>query len=339
VKLRTPSPATVLVIVTCVWASTFTVTKDLLAVVPPLRYLALRFGLGVLVLLPVLVLRLRHASPGLVRDSLVLGLFNVFGLGFQVLGQIYTTASKSAFITSLNTPLTALVGFVCYRIIPVPAQRLAMALASLGLLLLSWPPAGATFNPGDLLTVCCAVLYAFFITESARRAPRHDAALLAIGQALVAAATFALLLGASVIARDQLPESAWPTVLRLELRPFPRSAHVYWQLAYMSIICVALISIVQTWALRRLTAATAAVIYALEPVVATAIATAMYGASEWPGARGITGGILVLIAVYAAEGRSLRRASPTSASTTNAAMPAGGAERDTSQPCDFGPQR
>ena len=140
-----PSAGLVLLACTCVWASTFAVTKELVATAPPLLYLTLRFGAAALLLTPLLLWRRASLrSPGFLRDSLVLGLLNASGLVFQVLGQVYTTASKSAFITSLNTPLTALVGLLVYRIVPTMGQRVAVALASFGLVLLTWPQLTAT---------------------------------------------------------------------------------------------------------------------------------------------------------------------------------------------------
>ncbi len=98
-----------------------------------------------------------------------------------------------------------------------------------------------------------------------------------------------------------------PELLRYELRPFPRGVTTMVQMAYLSLVCVAGIMLAQTWALQRLPASTAAVIYALESVVATALAVLVNGTSEWPGPRGATGGFLVLCAIYVAEGRRRAR--------------------------------
>jgi drug/metabolite transporter (DMT)-like permease len=331
---RSPPAGLVLLVCTAVWGSTFAITKDLVAAAPPLRYLAIRFDVAALLLLPLLVARRgRLRSEGLSRDLLVIGLCNAIGLVFQVLGQVYTTASKSAFITSLGTPLTALIGLLVYGIVPSAAQRTAVALATLGLVLLTWPAEGARLNPGDLLTVGTAIAYGLFITETARRAPRHDAAVLAIGQVLIAAALFTLCSAATQLAARVLPLTSWPELLRLEARPFPVGARTLAQLAYMSIVCVVAIMLVQTWALQRLSAATAAVIFATEPVFATAIAVGVDGASEWPGPRGAVGALLVLLAVYVAEARNLRRASSTAqANTSQTAASGGEPERDISQP-------
>jgi drug/metabolite transporter (DMT)-like permease len=255
-----------------------------------------------------------------------------------VFGQVYTTPAKSSFLTSLGTPLTAVIGLLVHRTVPTRAQRLAIALASIGLVLLTWPPAGARLNHGDLLTIACAIVYAVFVVEAARRAPRHDPLALAVGLVIVSATTYLVCWAACRAAIALLPPEGWPALLRLEARPFPRGLRVALELAYMAVVCVALVMPVQTWALQRLSATTAAIIFALEPVVATALAVAVGGASEWPGARGATGGFLVLCAVYAAEGKRLRRRRrPTSASSASGPS-SGGDPPPTEQPEDLGPQ-
>ena len=313
--MKKPSAKLVLLLVTCGWGSTFIVTKALLRDAPPFLYLAIRFSIATLALLPVVLWRGLGVPRGnwrpFLRDSVVLGLLNAVGLVLQVFGQVYTSPAKSAFITSLNTPLTALFGLIVYRELPTRGQRVGVALASVGLLLLTWPLDGARFNPGDLLTVGCAILYAGFIVESARRTPRHGALSLAFSQIVIATLLFTSF---AIVAR-LLPFTDGE-LLRLELRPYPRGITAALQMAYMSLVCVAAIMLVQTWALHRLPATTAAVIYSLESVVATALAVIVGGASEWPGPRGATGGFLVLCAIYVAEGRR-RRSSSASATTAS----------------------
>jgi drug/metabolite transporter (DMT)-like permease len=300
-----PSPGPVLLVCTFVWASTFIVTKDMVAGAPPFLYLTLRYGIAAVLLLPLMLKKRAALDRRFWTDALVIAAFASVGLAFQVLGQVYTSASKSAFITSLNTPLTALVGLLLYRSVPTRAQRVGVALATLGLLLLSWPRGASGINPGDLLTVGAAVLFSFYIVEAARRAPRHDAVALSVVQVVAGALFFALACGTVHVLAQH---GAMPAELaRLELRPFPHGRRVAVELAYMSIVCVAIITLVQTWAMQRLTATTAAVIFAIEPVVATLIAVAVDGDAEWPGPRGVAGAFCVLCAVYVAERRSLGR--------------------------------
>src|SRR4051812_18308827 len=185
---------------------------------PPLPFLALRFGVAAFVML--LVYWRRFPAPAkLMRDGIVLGLMNASGLLLQVFGQAYTTASKSAFITSLNTPLTPLVGLFLYRTRPTRAQRWAIVIATVGLTLLTWPGSGARWNVGDLLTLGCAGLYALTIVQIARRSPGHDVFALTAVQIAAAAVLFGGLYLASRVVTHTVPLGELPALLQLEARP------------------------------------------------------------------------------------------------------------------------
>jgi len=111
-----PRPELVLVGVTVLWGSTFIVTKDVLRSAPPMLYLVMRFGVAALLMLALWGRRIRGRR--LIVDGVVLGVLNSLGLVLQVIGQTFTTASKSAFITSLNTPLVPVVSLALYATRP-----------------------------------------------------------------------------------------------------------------------------------------------------------------------------------------------------------------------------
>src|SRR5260221_715782 len=119
-------PQLVLIAVTLLWGSTFVVTKDVLPNCPTLLYLAVRFTLGAVVIL--WLTRRRPRTPGLLGDSLLLGLLQSGGLLLQVFGQSYTTASKSAFLTALAVPLTPVCGRLLRGDRPRALQLVAMAI-------------------------------------------------------------------------------------------------------------------------------------------------------------------------------------------------------------------
>jgi drug/metabolite transporter (DMT)-like permease len=307
-----PRPELVLAGITVLWGSTFVVTKDVVRELAPLPFLCVRFGLGAIVLLGLYGKQLAAAGDRrrLVRDGVVLGLLNSCGLVLQVFGQAYTTASKSAFVTSLNTPLTPVFGFLLYRMRPSLPQRVAVCLATVGVMALTWPGAGARYNPGDLITVAAAAMYALVIVEMSRRGPRHQALPLTVVQVSAAAALFFVLLLVSRATLATVPLARLPEMLRLEARPFSVSPRGALELAYMGLVCTVVTFAGQTWAMARLSATHAAVIFALEPVFATVMALCVDGAAEWPGAGGAAGAALILVAVLVSEIRLARRAQP-----------------------------
>lgn len=292
-------PELVLTGVTVLWGSTFIVTKDIVRDAPPMLYLVLRFGLAALVMAALYGRDVRRRR--LVVDGAVLGVLNSLGLVLQVLGQVYTTASKSAFITSLNTPLVPLVSFLVYGARPSRPQLAAVALASVGLVLLTYPTGGARWNVGDLYTVGCAAFYAFTIVQIARRSPGHDARALTVVQLVAAALTFVMAMAVMQLLLHALPPARVPELARLEARPLVTTPRLAVELLYMAIVCTVVTFAGQTWAMARMSATHAAIVFALEPVFATIMAVGWEGSAEWPGARGAVGACIVMLAVVVSE--------------------------------------
>jgi drug/metabolite transporter (DMT)-like permease len=294
-------PELVLAGVTVLWGSTFIITKDIVRDAPPLTYLVFRFGLAALLLTAVYWRHAGWRDRRLLIDGTILGVLNSLGLILQVFGQAYTTASKSAFITSLNTPLVPIVALLLYGTRPSLPQLAAVLLATLGLMLLTYPAGGARWNAGDLLTVGCALFYAFTIVQIARRAPRHDARPLTAVQLVTSALTFAVALIIVHMHIKIVPAHQLPDYARLQARPLLFSPRLIAEGVYMALVCTVLTFGLQTWAMARMAATHAAIIFALEPVFATVIAVGIEGSAEWPGARGATGALLVMLAVAASE--------------------------------------
>jgi drug/metabolite transporter (DMT)-like permease len=293
-------PTFLLAAVTFLWGSTFVVTKDIVRSAPPCGYAALRFFIATVALSPLLFRRKFDRQA--MRDGLLLGVLSAFALSFQVIGQAYTTASKSAFITSLNTPLTPVVGLIFYRLRPTRAEQAAVIAASVGLFLLTWPGASGPLNFGDLITLACATLYAVYIVESARRLPSRDPVVMTFLQVAAMAVVFTTM---HFVLTSAIPSGRGRTaeIIGLESRPLFFSAKVFAQIFYMSIVCGALALLGQSWAIGRIDATRAALVFALEPVFATLIALCVEGISEWPGARGVHGALLVLSALLIAQVR------------------------------------
>lgn len=299
-------PELLLVAVTVVWGSTFIVTKGLLRDAPPLLYVTVRFAVAAALLLALFPRALR---PGrrLLTTGLVLGSGHAIGLSLQVFGQLYTTASKSAFVTALSTVLTPLLGFALYRERPRAQQLAGVLMAGLGLGLLTWPGVGADWNRGDLYSLACAAVYAWVIVETARRSRGEDAMVVSTLQIAMAALVFALLLGGAHLLLRLLPPDQVPEVVRLELRPLPRSPSALAALAYLTLLCTVVTLTAQTWAMGRMTATQAAVVFALEPLIATGLAVAVEPGSEWPGSRGAIGAFSILAGLLIAEVRTRSR--------------------------------
>ncbi|HHI00630.1 MAG TPA: DMT family transporter [Thermococcus litoralis] len=150
---------TILLGITAIWGFTFPAMKVSLGYIPPILFLAYRFGIASLSML--LIFRRRALAKETFFEGFILGATLFFGHGFQIVGLKYTSASNSAFITSLYVVFTP---FIAYFILGDRVRRrdgLSLGVAIIGLYLISG--ASLSFNYGDLLTILCAVSFAFQI--------------------------------------------------------------------------------------------------------------------------------------------------------------------------------
>jgi drug/metabolite transporter (DMT)-like permease len=93
-----------LVLTTLVWGTTFFMAKDILESWPPMAYMSVRFGLAAVVLVALFWRTVARSNRAEWRAGAILGLLMGTGFALQAAGQVYTTASKSAFVTGLTTP-------------------------------------------------------------------------------------------------------------------------------------------------------------------------------------------------------------------------------------------
>jgi drug/metabolite transporter (DMT)-like permease len=99
-----------LVLISAIWGTTFTVVHEVVVGFPALMLITLRFGFAAAVFIPLLI-RQRHA---LSRQGMLVGalLGGLLFLGFvtQTFGLQYTTPARAGFITGLNVVLVPIIG-------------------------------------------------------------------------------------------------------------------------------------------------------------------------------------------------------------------------------------
>jgi drug/metabolite transporter (DMT)-like permease len=270
----------VLVVVTAIWGASFVVVQDAVRLADPFTFLVLRFTLGAL------VLSVRDWRAFGDRRLLVsgLGLGALLFLGFitQTMGLQFTTPSRSGFLTGLSVLLVPFVGLVLFRKWPSPPVLLGVVLAVVGLWFLTGgisESEGATAR-GDLLTIGCAIAFAFYIVLLEPAARQHRSTPLVAVQ-LWTVALLAL--------------AALPFVPR----HFTASPALWWAVGYTGVLSTAVCLLAQTWAQARTSAVRAALIFALEPVFAALWSVAL--GRERLGGRELTGGTLIVLGIVAAE--------------------------------------
>jgi drug/metabolite transporter (DMT)-like permease len=280
-----------LVLVTFVWGATFVVIKNALADISPLLFNAVRMVLAAIVLALIYWKSVRRIDRRVLRSGALVGLFLWAGYEFQTTGLRLTTPSKSAFLTGMSVLLVPVFTAVFWRKLVSFWAWLGVVLAFVGLYFLTVPAADpnahalalSSINFGDVLTICCAVAFAFQIITLGRATQRYPFEQVAFLQTAVAA----LLMSATV--------------------PLVESAHAVWSTRVITAILVtgllgtAGAFTVQAWAQQFLPATHTALIFALEPVFAWITSYIVLG--ERLGIRAVVGAALNLGGIVLAEVR------------------------------------
>ena len=282
-----------LAIVALIWGTTFVVVKRALDDVSTLCFLSLRFAVGALCLLALYQRRLRALPSGELRTGLtggaVTGVLLWLGYVLQTLGLRYTTPGKSGFITGFFIVLVPVFGAIVFRRRPQAMEVIGLLVASVGIALLTLPSAHgiSRLNRGDVLTIGCAVAFAFHLLVLGRYSRRERFEAVALGQIACAA----VLSAASLFFEP--PRIVW-------------TGSAIFAIALTGVFATAVAFAVQTWGQQYTTPTHTALIFALEPVFA--LVTAIVVTGDRPGLAGFLGSALVLAGILAVELKPARAA-------------------------------
>jgi len=271
-----------LVGITAVWGSTFFLIRDVVRVLPPTDFLAVRFTIAAAAMVAVFWRPMLALTKREVQIGVGLGMLYAVAQILQTVGLSHTEASRSGFITGTYVVLTPIFTAILLRE-RIPASTWAavlMATAGLATLSLSGLGTGAGFGFGEGVTLLAAAVYALHILGLGRySSPATAAGLSAVQMVVIAAVSLVVAAPGGI----ELPtgRGEWASVL------------------YMALIAGAVAIWAQTWAQSHLTATRAAIVMTLEPVFAAGFAVALGGESLT--SRMLLGGAMVLAAMYTVE--------------------------------------
>jgi len=267
-----------LVVTTFIWGSTFVIVKGALADASPFPFLSVRFILAGLLMLGIMARG--HIPRQALLPCLWLGILLFTGYAFQTWGLIFTTPSKSAFITGFSVILVPLISlFHGYTM--RAANVTGAGLGLLGLYFLVVPSGLGAVNRGDLLTLFGAMAFAAHIVRVGIYTRRFSFQHLAPGQILVVGiiATLAI--------------------------PFAPSWTLHWTgrlvfaIAVTAIFATAFAFGAQVWAQQYTPPTHTALIFSLEPVFA-ALAS-RFVTKEHLGGKVLLGSALILAGMVISE--------------------------------------
>jgi drug/metabolite transporter (DMT)-like permease len=274
---------TLLVAVTVLWGSTFTLVKVALADAGPLTFLALRFVLAAVLVAPGLHRR-EGSFPRPARISpwaLACGVALFAGFALQTTGLATTTPARSAFITALSAILVP----ICEPALglePFSGRAWSGALLACAGLAVLLRPGGAGVTSGDLLTFGCAIAFAVHLLLLHGAVRFADTAQV---NAIQVAVVAALSLGGGSVEGWRMHASA-----RLGLALF-----------ITAVFATAAAFRIMTEVQRVLTAAETGVVLAFEPVAAALVS--VLGGKDHVTIGLVAGGALVVAGVLVATSR------------------------------------
>ena len=276
-----------LVTITLIWGSTFVLMKQALAESSPLLLNAARMSLAAILLAAYYRKHLARIERPALLAGITVGVFLFLGYAFQTTGLRLTTPSKSAFLTGVSTVLVPLLLVLIWRTRIHPLRIVGIGLALSGLFLMT-VPAGtqaladfANVNRGDLLTIACALGFAFHIIFVGRVTQRFAFEQIAVLQIAVAAVLMCI---------------AAPVLERPHMR---LSGTVVTTVVVTGVLGTALAFTVQAWAQQFTPATHTALIFTLEPVFAWL--TSFLYLKERLGFRAGAGALMILAGVLVSE--------------------------------------
>ena len=288
--------------VVAIWGSTFVLIKGALAHATPAAFNLARMTLAFAVMAVGYHRYWRGIRLWQIAAGAVVGLCLATGYQFQTLGLARTTPSKSAFITGLLVVMVPLFSSVP-GLRPPGARRpqwnafVGAALAFGGIILLTVPasangasgsiavagllPDFASMNAGDLLTLGCAVGFAFHCIALGHVSPRiafQPLALLQVG--------FCAVFMAVSLPLIEKPHIEWTRGLVAAL-------------AIAAVLATAAAFSIQSWAQSILPSTHTALIMTMEPVFAWITSFLVLG--ERLGLRPACGAVLILAGIAMTE--------------------------------------
>jgi drug/metabolite transporter (DMT)-like permease len=250
----------------------------------PSAFLFLRFLAAALLQVVIFPGLLKGLSGPVVRAGVLLSVPFYAGFILQTTGLVSATSTVVAFMTSLFVVITPVIGRLFFGE-RIAASTLAGALISLGGVYVMTDPSMG-FGRGELLSVACAVAFAFQIqmTNVITRDHRPEAI------SLVQFSCAVLYSGVTMAAMGVSPGG---------LARALGERHVAWTVLYTAGACSVIAMGVLNRFQRDISATRASVIYMIEPVMAAVCAMLFTG--ETMTARKVAGGSIILLGNLACE--------------------------------------
>ncbi|MBE1555552.1 DMT family transporter [Sporosarcina limicola] len=269
-----------LIITAIIWGSGFVASAMSLEHYTPYQILAGRFVIGAVILGILFYKKLKKLKKSTLIKGAILGFILYIAFVLQTVGLQYTTPSKNAFLTAVNVVIVPFIGFLMYKRKIDLFELIGAVTALIGVAVLSLK-LSSEINSGDLLTLSCAVGFAFHIFYTAKFVKDEDPILLTIIQLTIAAIISCIV----VLFRGETT--------------FTFQSEGLLPLIYLGIFSTTIAYLLQTVAQKFITETKAAIILSTEAFWGMAFSVLIL--SEVMTMKMIIGAVLILIAIIISE--------------------------------------
>lgn len=183
----------ILLLTAFIWGVSFIAQSVGVEEISPVAFNGIRSVLGGIVLLPVIFfldrskkkkgIPVQKLDKTLLLGGVICGICLCVASTLQTMGMVYTSPGKSGFLTALYMVIVPIFGlFMGKRPRPVILISVLIALSGLYLMCMD---GSLSINYGDILTILCAVVFAFHILAIDKYSPKVDGVKLACLQFFV----------------------------------------------------------------------------------------------------------------------------------------------------------
>lgn len=291
-----------LLTVALIWGSGFVATDLALGNLTATQVMAVRFVIAAIFISVLFGHRTRLAFDSLtIRRGIFLGIFLNLSFLAQTVGLVFTTPSKNAFLTAVNVILVPFIAAIfargSHKVERSGVIGALLAVVGIGLISLNLD---GTVNIGDLLTLLCAVGFAFhiyFTGDFVRRG--SDAIALTILQLSTAAILSLAAVGVETLfglgqVKDTAPVTPALSILAA---------------VYLGLLSTGVAFLLQTVAQQWTTQTRAAILMSTESVFGTLMSALFL--HEQLTLRAIIGSAVVFAAILVAELGAVRQSQPS----------------------------
>ena len=280
---------------TLIWGGTFALIKNAFNDISPLLFLGLRFSIAALIFLPFVYASLKKTNKQTLIAGSVLGFFYFTGFASQTLGLNLTTATKSGFITGTFVVFIPILQLIIEKRKPKWFNILSVFLVLVGLIMLSskgenaidfMKQLGSDFNLGDLLTLLCAILFAFQVVYVDVFTKKYEYLPMVFVQLLITG------IGGFIL-------SFIFSISTLETVKFTFNTTVVTAVLYTAIFASIIATVIQLKFQKFVSPTKAGIIFSIEPIFAAVFAYFLL--SEKISNFGLIGCVLIFIGLIVSE--------------------------------------